>query len=303
VGSWLLRHAQVLLSTLGELSRVPLATLTTTLLLAISLALPSALYLAVANVREATRGWERDAQVSVFLRPEVDAAGARTVVEAVRRWPEVSAATLMTPEETLAEYRALAGTTGALDALSSNPLPAVLLVRPGAVPATPGGLSALVDRLAAMPEADGAQFDQQWLRRLQALMALVERAVVVLAGLLGVGVLVVVANTTRMAILSRRAEIEIMKLFGATDAFVRRPFLYTGLWYGLLGAVLAWLLLALALAGLDGPVTRLAALYGSGFRLRALGPGGGLVLMAGGMVLGITGAWVAVGRHLRAIEP
>jgi cell division transport system permease protein len=134
-------------------------------------------------------------------------------------------------------------------------------------------------------------------------MGLGERAAAILAAALGLAVLLVVANTTRMTIQGRRAEIEIAKLFGATDAFVRRPFLYTGLWYGLLGGMAAWLCLAGVGFALAGPVAHLAGLYGSDFRLQGLGFETAGALVLGGGTLGLAGAWLAVGRYLRALTP
>jgi len=303
LAGWAARHAQVSLSALGELSRTPLGTLMTTLLIGISLALPSALYLVVENGRTVVAGWERSAQVSVFLRAEVEDPRAEALAEVVRGWGGVEAVGVLRREQALQEYKSMAGVTGTLEALGTNPLPAVLLVQPREDPSNPAGLDALLQRLAALPEADAAQFDQQWVRRLQAIMGVIHRAVLLLACLLGLGVLLVVANTTRLAIQGHRDEIEIMKLCGATDAFVRRPFLYTGLWYGILGAALAGLLLGLAQAGLAAPIARLALLYGSSYRPHGFQAGYALGLLASGAGLGLCGAWVAVGQHLRRIEP
>lgn len=298
---WLARHAQVFLATLGELSRAPIGTLMTVLLVGISMALPAALYLVVENARAVTAGWHLSAQISVFLRPEAGAGETERVARSVEGWPEVAAVRVITREEALAEYKVMAGMAGALEGLEVNPLPFVLVVSPRE--GEGGDVGALVERLAAVPGVDAAQFDLQWVRRLEAILRLAERAALVLAVLLGLGVLLVVANTTRLAIQGRRAEIEIGKLFGATDAFVRRPFLYTGLWYGVLGAIAGWLLLAGAYGALRGPVAELARLYGTGYSLRGLGLEGTLVLLGTGAALGLLGAWAAVGRHLRAIEP
>ena len=150
---------------------------------------------------------------------------------------------------------------------------------------------------------DLAQYDLEWLERLEALSGAFRRGVLVLAAVLGLAVLLIVGNTIRLSIHNRRAEIEVAKLVGATDAFVRRPFLYLGLWLGLAGAVLAWVLVALAIALLQGPAGRVAALYQSGFTLHGLGPGEGLVVVAGGALLGLAGAWVAVAQHLQDIQP
>jgi len=147
------------------------------------------------------------------------------------------------------------------------------------------------------------QVDLEWVQRLQAMTGLLERAVLLLAVLFASAVLLVVGNTVRLEILNRREEIEIAKLVGATDAFIRRPFLYDGLWYGLLSGLMALGLLVTSLGLLAGPVEELAGLYQSAFRLHALPQAESLYLLTGGALLGLGGAWIAVGRHLRAIEP
>jgi cell division transport system permease protein len=301
--SWLASHGHSLLSTLGQLSRSLAGTLMTIAMIGISLALPAVLYLLAENARVVGRGWDRSAQVSVFLRPAVDDARATALAAAVQRWADVESVRLVSRDEALAEYRALSGLGDALDALEGNPLPAVLIVRPRGPEAGWAGQGGVLERLRALPEADATQIDLQWVRRLHAAMDMVERSVLGLAVVLCIGVVLVVANTVRAAIEGRRTEIEIAKLFGATDAFVRRPFLYTGLWYGLLGGVFAWLLVTVGYLALAGPVARLAQLYASEYRLLALSGEATLSLLTGGVALGLGGAWVAVGRHLRSIEP
>ena len=306
--AWLTRHAQVAISSLGQLTRTAVATSVTTLLIGIALALPALLHVSVENLRAVMATWDRSTQVSVFLKTEVDDRTAAALGETVSRWPEVSTVRVLTRAEALAEYRTFSGMGELVDSLDSNPLPAVLLVqpRPGPTPVPTGASGTpgtLVDRLAALPEADGAQFDLEWVRRLQAIAGLGERTAAVLAGALALAVLLVIANTTRMTIQGRRDEIEISKLFGATDAFVRRPFLYTGLWYGVLGGIAAWLCLGAIGLALGGPVARLAALYGSDFRLQGMGASVGGVLVLGGGLLGLLGAWLAVSRYLRTVKP
>jgi cell division transport system permease protein len=164
-------------------------------------------------------------------------------------------------------------------------------------------LSALVDRLQNMQEVELAQLDMAWLQRLRVLNQAGERGITILAVLLSLSVLLVIGNTIRLAILNRQSEIKVIKLVGGTNAFVRRPFLYTGFWYGILGGVVAWLTLLLALSFINGPINHFAALYQSQFVLRWLGPEMLLALPLFGMILGIFGAWLAVGRHLSQIEP
>jgi cell division transport system permease protein len=303
LSTWLTHHLQGLLSTLGQLARTPLATLMTLGMIGITLALPATLFLVVDNARVVAGGWARSAQLAVFLKPDLDDRAAEKVAKTVAGWGEVRDVRLISRAEALVEYRKLAGAGEALDLLDGNPLPAVVLVRPREAGAEWAGEDELLRRLEGLPEADVAQVDLQWVRRFQAIVAVVQRAVVGLAVMLSLGVVLVVANTVRSAIQGRRGEIEVEKLFGATDAFVRRPFLYTGLWYGLLGGISAWLLVTLAHLALEGPVQQAALLYASEFRLRGFGAVPALTIVLGGAALGLVGAWLAVGRHLREVEP
>ncbi|OQX46977.1 MAG: cell division protein, partial [Candidatus Sedimenticola endophacoides] len=168
---------------------------------------------------------------------------------------------------------------------------------------TPEAASALLDELQALDDVEFAQIDLQWVRRFHGITEIAQRTVLILGGLLGLAVLLVVGNTIRLEIENRRAEIEITKLIGGTNAFIRRPFLYSGLWYGLLGGLIAWLLVSLSLFLLESPVSQLAGLYESQFGLSGMGPGAFLLLLAGSALLGLLGSWIAVGRHLSAIEP
>ena len=201
----------------------------------------------------------------------------------------------------MAEFRERSGFGEALDALDGNPLPDTLVVRPASGLA--GDVEALAAALGALPEADVVQLDTQWVARLRALLALAARAVDITTALLGVAVAIVVGNTIRLEINNRSVEIEVTKLVGGTDGFIRRPFLYLGLCYGLGGAVLAAGLIAVVLALVAAPVREVAALYGSGFDLEGLSWRESLILLGGGALLGLAGAGLATARHLRAIEP
>ena len=187
--------------------------------------------------------------------------------------------------------------------MNENPLPAVLVVRPGEQHGAPAAARALLQRLAALPEVDSAQLDLAWLERLHAMVGLATRGVWLLAGILALGVLLIVGNTIRLGILNRREEIVITKLLGATDAFIRRPFVYGGMWYGLFGALIALVIVNGLLLSLGGPAQQLAALYHSGFRLELMSGQASVTLLIVSMMLGWAGAWLAVGRHLRRVEP
>ena len=301
--TYLLRHAQVALNSLGRLYRAPLASLMTAAVIGIALALPSGLYLLTSNLQRLSTQWDGGASLSLFLRHDITVSQAKALTEKLRSWAEIEALQLITPEEALSEFRELSGFGSTLDALDENPLPAVLAVKPADSAADAASAAGLLERLQQLPEVELAQLDLQWVKRFNAIVDIVRRSIWVMATLLGLAVLLISGNTIRLEIQSRREEIEITKLIGATGAFIRRPFLYSGLWYGLSGALLATILVELAFLQLDSPVRQLAGLYQSGFSLNTLSPIEALSLMLAGVLLGLLGAWLAVGRHLAAIEP
>ena len=302
LATWALRHAQVFFESLGRLSRTPFSTLMTAAVIGIALALPAGLHVILKNLQQLGGGLESAARISLFLKKDTSEAAARRMVRELSALPEVARVRYISRDEALAEFKRLSGFGAALDALAENPLPAVIVVTP-ALRQAPEAAARLLAKCKAYPAVDLAQLDQQWIQRLYALMDIAARGVQVLAVLLALGVVLVVGNTIRLAIQNRRDEIVIIKLIGGTDAFIRRPFLYAGFWYGLMGGAAAWLFIALALGALAGPVDQLAALYHSGFSLQGLGAEGAAVLMGLSVALGLAGSWLAVGRHLRAIEP
>ncbi|MGQ0586568.1 MAG: cell division protein FtsX, partial [Gammaproteobacteria bacterium] len=203
----------------------------------------------------------------------------------------------------LAEFRELSGFGEALDLLSDiNPLPAVIVVTPQRDLPQPR-MQGLMDALAALPEVEVAKLDQKWLERLYAILSIVERAVLIIAAMLALAVMVTVGNTIRLEIESKREEIIVMKLIGAPNSFIRRPFLYTGLWYGLAGGLVAWLFVSGAMYALAGPARRLAGLYESSYTLVGLTGEATALVLAAGVALGVLGSAWTVGRHLDRYEP
>ncbi len=303
VHNYFARHAQVALNSLGRLYRAPLASLMTVAVIGIALALPAGLYLLTGNLQKLGARWDGGANLSLFLQHSVDLDQARALRQRLAGWPEIDTVHLITPEQALAEFREASGFGQTLDLLDENPLPAVLAIRPDAAHASAHAAAALTERLRALPEVELAQLDLQWVKRLFSIMEIGQRAVHVIAGLLALAVLLIIGNTIRLDIQNRRDEIIIAKLIGATDAFIRRPFLYGGLWYGLIGGALAWLMVEVAIGLLAGPVQRLATLYASQFSLTGLGLLPGLTLLGIAALLGLAGSWLAVRRHLSAIEP
>ena len=301
--TWLLRHAQMSLSSLGRLSRHPVSTLMTAAVIGIALALPSGLHLLVDNVRALSSAWEGQASISLFLSDEVTDEQARAVQRQIDLRADVDQTRLINRAEALDEFRRLSGFGQAIDLLDDNPLPAVVLVRPRADIQDADAFSAMAAELQNYREIALAQVDLQWVERLGAITSTFERGVMVLAVLLAAAVLLIVGNTIRLEIQNRRSEIEVVKLVGGTDAFIRRPFLYEGLWYGLLGALIAVFLVLVALILLNGPVQRLAGLYDAEFSLALVDPLSFFGVLLGGPALGLVGAWLAVGRHLAQIQP
>lgn len=301
--NWLLRHVQMALSSLGRLWRMPLSTLMTAAVIGIAIALPGGLHLIIDNVRNLAGGWEGASSISLFLDPSLSDQQAEQVRHTVSLRPEVAATRLITKKKAMQEFRAMSGFGGALDLLDSNPLPAVVVVQPTAAASSAQAAGRLAKTLQGFREIDLAQVDLQWVRRLHAITHTLERGVGILAGLLSAAVLLIIGNTIRLEIQNRHGEIEIVKLVGGTDAFIRRPFLYEGLWYGLLGALIAVSLVLLALWAMQGPVEHLVGLYHSRFDLALLNSGTLIAILLGGPLLGLLGAWLAVGRHLRRIVP
>jgi cell division transport system permease protein len=303
VGAYGARHAQAFLSSLGRLLRNPLASVFTIMVIGLALALPMGLMMLVENARAATGDFSGAIDLTVYFRTDVSLAKAEQLASSARARREVAAVTLIPADKALEEFRQYSGFGAALEALESNPLPHVLNVRPSAVASEPGQLEALRRYFAAWPEVELVQIDSAWVQRFNAILAVLRTTLAVVAGVLAIGVLAVIGNTIRLEIANRRAEIEVTKLVGGSNAFVRRPFLYTGVFYGLIGALFAWSIVGASIAVLRGPVAALATLYGSRFELAGLRALDIAELALAGVALGWLGAWIAAARHLRSIEP
>lgn len=299
--NWRRHHAQVARQSWNRLFATPLPTLITLAVLAIALALPGFLLTGLKNAQQLTEGWDHEPRISLYLSPAMDDAAADRFSRELLLRDDLAAVDLITREQGLLEFRQLSRFGNIVDLLDENPLPAVITVQPRDTSLL--ALPLLKTQLQAMIEVDEAVLDLEWLQRLSAIVQLTRRSVLVLGLLLALAVLLVVGNTIRLSIESRRDEIIVVKLVGGTDAWVRRPFLYSGVWYGLLGAGLAWCLIQFSLLTLKEPVTELARVYLSDFEPSGLGLAGSLILLLTSLLLGWLGAWLAVGHHLREIEP
>jgi len=297
------RHLQALLGSLGRLARSPLSTILTLLVIALALALPTSLRLLVANAQLATGNFANAVDLSVYLKTDVPLAKAQQLAQAAGQRADVAAVTVIPADKGLEDFRSYSGFGEALQALKENPLPHVLHVRPRTGDVSAAALESLRRYFSAWPEVELVQVDSEWVMRFNAILDVLRQLLLIAAALLGLGVLAVIGNTIRLEIQGRRAEIEVTKLVGGSNSYVRRPFLYTGVLYGVGGALLAWGIVAIAVAVLGDSVATLARLYGSRYVLRGPSRDDIGILLGAGAVLGWLGAWISAARHLRSIEP
>ena len=299
---WFSRHVTTARGSLGRLVHQPFASFMIVLVIAVTLALPAALNLVIKNFAAISGSWDDALDFSVFLKKEISVSEAEGIARLIEQRADVSGVDLITSADALAEFREQSGFGEALDQLSENPLPHTLVVRPS--PAnTVQSISLLREELAGLPETDLIQVDTEWVQRFHAILEIVQRAILIGAGLLGLAIIVVIGNTIRLEIQNRREEIEVTKLIGASNAFVRRPFLWSGFWFGLFGALLALGLVRYGLYLLQPAVTRLTGLYQSSHTILSLGLEDSLAIVGIGVALGLLGSWFAAARHMRAIEP
>ena len=294
--SWRDQHLYSFFSSLGRLVARPWATVLTALVMGLALALPLLFLVLLNNARALSGGWQDAREITVFMQPSADDKAAEALAKKIGARADVVSVKRKTPQEGLDEFRAMSGFADALDVLKYNPLPNVLIVTPRE-PAR-GQDPEVLAALKAESGVDLVQYDASWRRRLGAMLELAQRGILVLAGLLGLATLLVVGNTVRMDIQARSEEIAVMQLIGASPGFVRRPFLYTGLWYGLFAGAFALVAVFAVQFALAGPVGQLLDSYDHRFALE------GLSLLAAALVplvsaaLGWLGAMLATARHL-----
>ena len=301
--AWWRHHQSSCRDSLYRSLQTPVQTLLTCLVIAIAIALPVGLFLSLQNAQQLGESWQDSAQMSAFLERGAKPLAIDQLKASLERDAAIQSIEVISPAEALSEFQRYSGLGSILFELDENPLPTVFIVQPMSTIKNPEQLLALQKAIALSPLVETVQLDLGWLRRLNELLILGERFVIALASLLVVGVLLIIGNTLRLAIESRREEIIVTKMVGGTNGFVRRPFLYTGFWYGLGGGILAIILLIIVGFWLAQPINNLINLYESRYTLKGLGFGTIAALLFGSAFLGWLSAWVAVTRHLRQIEP
>ena len=297
------RHAQTLVGSLGRLADAPLASLMTMTVIGIAIALPLCFYLFLQNARQTMTGWNGAFDLSVYLSKSASDARTGEIAAQIKARGDVASVRVILAPQALAEFRKYSGFGDALDALQGNPLPNTLIVTPTPAASSARGTALLRRSIRAIPDVDQIQLDTEWIERLIAMIDLMRRVALLIGAFLGAGVLLIVGNTIRLDIENRRAEIEVMKLVGGSDGFARRPFLYSGLWYGLGGGIVALFLVAIAVAAVSGPLARLAHLYGSRFVISGLDLKTAAAALLGSGLLGWLGSWITATHHIRAINP
>ena len=296
-------HFRQALGSLGELWRSKAASLMTIGVLGLSITLPSTLYVMVKNAENVSSGWEEASQISLFLKEKVSQGDIEQLLKRIRLWAEIDSINYISADQALEEFKQLSGFGDAIAYLDQNPLPNVILVTPTSRHASPVAAHLLLDKLRDEREVDIGKLDIEWLERLHALLKVVKDLVTVIALLLFLAVVLIIGNTIRLNILSKKDEILVMKLVGATDAFIQRPFMYTGFWYGFFGGLLAWIAVILLLWWMSSSVSAVSELYQKSFNLTGADVSTFLWMLALSVFLGLTGSLLSVKRHVREIEP
>ncbi|PKF51266.1 permease-like cell division protein FtsX [Enterovibrio nigricans] len=300
MANFLTLHKQQGGQALRDLLARPLGNMLTVLALAFSLALPATLFMLAKNIVAVTEQWQAPNQITVYLQPMQDER-AQAFSDEIGEWPDVASATYISPDEGLQQLRQIQGFDAAVSLLDDNPLPSVVVITPRAEDAA--SATALASKLRTNTNIDEVRLDSDWLQRLAAIESLVLTLTTVFSGLMLMAVFLIIGNTLRLQVLNQKEEIQVMKLVGATDSYILRPYIYTGVWLALAGAVVAWIVVQVNALLLDAAVEKLATLYSSAFRLSGLGVDETFLLLLVTGLIGLLAARLAAGKHLKEIEP
>lgn len=301
VSAYLLHHLQSLMFSLGKIYQAPATTVMTVAVIGITLSLPGGFYLFLKNIDALSGDFRSSTQISLYLDLKTSEERALALERDIAGMAQVASTQFISREQSLQEFRQNSGFGNSIDTLSSNPLPHTIVVEPGEIDSFTA--RNLLNSLQEIPEVDIAKLDTEWLERLYTIIEIARRSVIIVTILFAFAVLLIIGNTIRLDIQNRYQEIIVTKLIGATDAFIRRPFLYGGVWYGLLGGFISWLIVELGYLAISGPLARLNLLYKSDMTLITFSFQDFIVLIACSTLLGLAGSWIAVARHLNQIEP
>ncbi len=295
------QHARLAQSALRRLFASPVSGLLNIIVIGIALSLPAGMYVLLQNAQGMLAQASASPQISLFLTMDASADDIAGLRKQLAQNPAIDKAVFISRADALKNLAQSNGLTDVIAGLESNPLPDAFVVSPKTTHAK--ALDDLRNELQKLPRVDLAQLDSAWVYKLEAMLEFTRIMILILASLLSLALVAITFNTIRLQIMTQRDEIQVAKLIGATNSFVRRPFLYFGAMQGILGGITAWLIIALSLYLLKQPIATLSRLYGSNFALRPLSPGDSATLLLFSLYLGLMGAWLSVARHLSGIEP
>lgn len=302
MAAYFLHHMQSLVFSLGKIYGAPTTTIMTVAVIGITLSLPGGFYLFLKNIEAMSGDFRSSTQITLYLDIDITDKKARAVQSEVANTPDVGDTQFVSKQESLEAFRLTSGFGKSIDTLASNPLPHTIIVEPLSSADT-FAVKNLLNSLQALPGVDIAKLDTEWLERLYTILEIAKRSVAIITLLFAFAVLLIIGNTIRLDIQNRYQEIIVTKLIGATNAFIRRPFLYGGLWYGLLGGIISWLIVEIGYMAIAGPLNRLNLLYQADLVLITFTFQDFIILISSSTLLGLTGSWIAVARHLNQIEP
>ena len=301
ISAYLLHHLKSLLFSLDKIYQAPTTTIMTVAVIGITLSLPGGFYLFLKNIDAIAGDFRSSSQIGLYLDLDISEKKALALEKQIAKMENVTSTRFISRESSLEEFRQNSGFGKSIDTLSSNPLPHTIIVEP--IEADTFTIRNLLNSLQAMPEVEIAKLDTEWLERLYTIIEIAKRSVIIITILFAFAVLLIIGNTIRLDIQNRYQEIIVTKLIGATDAFIRRPFLYGGVWYGLLGGIISWLIVEIGYLAIAGPLERLNLLYQSDMNLITFSFHDFIILITSSTLLGLAGSWIAVARHLNQIEP
>jgi len=299
----LMQNVQQAIVSLKDIWRTPVAAFLTMLVLGVSLALPTSLYIVLKNAEAASQNWSTPAEINLFLKKEMSETRYQNLIKRLNNYKEIERVDYISKTEGMANFSRTSGFNAALKFLDRNPLPAVIVVTPKPYYRTAIAARELLVKLEREAEVQQGKLDITWLLRLEGIIELFSDAVWLLSGLLVIAVLLITGNTIRLNILSQRAEIEVMKLVGATNNFIKRPFLYTGFWYGIIGGLLACVVSSVMVLWIEGAVLNLTQLYHADFAIEGLMISEIMVLLVAAIAMGLSSAAMSVNYYVARIEP
>lgn len=297
---WLNHHVQAVKLVLTRMRQNQLSSLLISLVIGVAMCIPALFYVGVDNLSTLTHHMQNDNEISLFLKLDVSSESIEQIDQLLSKHPNIQKYRLVTKEEAWLQLQAKSETNPAVQELSKNPLPDAFFIQAKSL--EPKALDSVRLELQAVPGVDQAVFNADWAKRLAVLLALGKTIIYFIATLLAIALLVIIGNTVRMQILTQKDEIEVSKLIGATNSFIRMPFLYAGVLYGAFGALLAIVMMASIIMIFNHSVAQISDLYSSDFHLAIFDSKLFLTMTGIAIFIGWLGSYMAVNRAISAMK-